>query len=118
MFTARTPNFSMVLRANIDPFGHEMDARRITLDTYISTGGTNLSVGRRQIFALASLFRWCLMRDVSPKELLKIKDGGLHGGSGSTFVAFNTLAMQLIESLEEAISGYFCRAFSGILKIS
>ncbi|KAF8215515.1 hypothetical protein K438DRAFT_1748453 [Mycena galopus ATCC 62051] len=54
----------------------------------------------------------------SPKELLKIKDGKLHGGSGSIFVAFNTLAMQLIESLEEAISGYFCRAFSGIFKIS
>jgi ABC-type multidrug transport system fused ATPase/permease subunit len=31
----------------------EMDEGRITLDTAISTGGTNLSVGQRQIFALA-----------------------------------------------------------------
>ncbi|KAJ7704723.1 hypothetical protein B0H14DRAFT_3903574 [Mycena olivaceomarginata] len=61
------------LRANLDPFGQyddvelnyalraaglfalqeEMDEGRITLDTAISTGGTNLSVGQRQIFALA-----------------------------------------------------------------
>ncbi|KAF8139182.1 P-loop containing nucleoside triphosphate hydrolase protein [Mycena galopus ATCC 62051] len=61
------------LRANLDPFGqyddvelnyalraaglfalqNEMDEGRITLDSAISTGGTNLSVGQRQIFALA-----------------------------------------------------------------
>ncbi|KAF8172921.1 P-loop containing nucleoside triphosphate hydrolase protein [Mycena galopus ATCC 62051] len=50
------------LRANIDPFGQdddaelnhsEMDDGRITLDTSVSTGGTNLSIGQRQIFALA-----------------------------------------------------------------
>ncbi|KAJ7367252.1 P-loop containing nucleoside triphosphate hydrolase protein [Mycena albidolilacea] len=61
------------LRANLDPFGQyddielnyalraaglfalqsEMDEGRITLDSTISTGGTNLSVGQRQIFALA-----------------------------------------------------------------
>jgi ABC-type multidrug transport system fused ATPase/permease subunit len=61
------------LRANLDPFGQyddielnyalraaglfalqdEMDEGRITLDSTISTGGANLSVGQRQIFALA-----------------------------------------------------------------
>ncbi|KAJ6508401.1 P-loop containing nucleoside triphosphate hydrolase protein [Mycena sanguinolenta] len=61
------------LRANLDPFGQyddaelnyalraaglfalqsEMDEGRITLDSAISTGGSNLSVGQRQIFALA-----------------------------------------------------------------
>ncbi|KAJ7697209.1 P-loop containing nucleoside triphosphate hydrolase protein [Mycena rosella] len=61
------------LRANLDPFGQyedtelnyalraaglfalqsEMDEGRITLDSSISTGGSNLSVGQRQIFALA-----------------------------------------------------------------
>ncbi|KAJ7130893.1 hypothetical protein C8R46DRAFT_659815 [Mycena filopes] len=61
------------LRANLDPFGqyddaelnfalraaglfalqNEMDEGRITLDSTISSGGANLSVGQRQIFALA-----------------------------------------------------------------
>ncbi|KAF7348320.1 Multidrug resistance-associated ABC transporter protein [Mycena sanguinolenta] len=61
------------LRANLDPFGQyddaelnyalraaglfalqsEMDEGRITLDSAISSGGSNLSVGQRQIFALA-----------------------------------------------------------------
>ncbi|KAJ7354076.1 P-loop containing nucleoside triphosphate hydrolase protein [Mycena albidolilacea] len=61
------------LRANLDPFGQyddvelnyalraaglfvlqdEIDEDRITLDSTISTGGANLSVGQRQIFALA-----------------------------------------------------------------
>ncbi|KAJ6610803.1 hypothetical protein B0H10DRAFT_2059064 [Mycena sp. CBHHK59/15] len=61
------------LRANLDPFGQyddaelnyalraaglfslqsEMDEGRITLDSIISIGGSNLSVGQRQIFALA-----------------------------------------------------------------
>ncbi|KAJ6508402.1 hypothetical protein C8R45DRAFT_967292 [Mycena sanguinolenta] len=61
------------LRANLDPFGQyddaelnyalraaglfalqsEMDEGRITLDSAISMGGSNLSVGQRQIFALA-----------------------------------------------------------------
>ncbi|KAF7364891.1 Multidrug resistance-associated ABC transporter protein [Mycena venus] len=61
------------LRANLDPFGqyddvelnsalraaglfalqNETDEGRITLDSAISTGGTNLSVGQRQILALA-----------------------------------------------------------------
>ncbi|KAJ6479091.1 hypothetical protein C8R45DRAFT_933872 [Mycena sanguinolenta] len=61
------------LRANLDPFGqcndaelnyalraaglfalqNEMDEGRITLDSAISDGGSNLSVGQRQIFALA-----------------------------------------------------------------
>ncbi|KAJ6450219.1 P-loop containing nucleoside triphosphate hydrolase protein, partial [Mycena vulgaris] len=62
------------LRPNLDPFGQYDDAelnyalraaglfslqsemdegRRITLDSSISTGGSNLSVGQRQIFALA-----------------------------------------------------------------
>ncbi|KAJ7283175.1 P-loop containing nucleoside triphosphate hydrolase protein [Mycena rebaudengoi] len=61
------------LRANLDPFGQyddvelnsalraaglfalqsEMDEGRITLDSAISAGGSNLSVGQRQIFALA-----------------------------------------------------------------
>ncbi|KAF8214920.1 P-loop containing nucleoside triphosphate hydrolase protein [Mycena galopus ATCC 62051] len=61
------------LRENLDPFGqyddeelnyalraagffalqNEMDEGRITLDSAVSTGGTNLSVGQRQIFALA-----------------------------------------------------------------
>jgi ABC-type multidrug transport system fused ATPase/permease subunit len=61
------------LRANLDPFGQyddaqlnyalraaglfalqdEMSAGRITLDSSISSGGSNLSVGQRQIFALA-----------------------------------------------------------------
>ncbi|KAJ7264445.1 P-loop containing nucleoside triphosphate hydrolase protein [Mycena haematopus] len=61
------------LRANLDPFGQyddaelnyalraaglfalqsEMDEGRITLDSAISSGGANLSVGQRQIFALA-----------------------------------------------------------------
>ncbi|KAJ7667031.1 hypothetical protein B0H17DRAFT_1210523 [Mycena rosella] len=61
------------LRANLDPFGQyedaelnyalraaglfalqsEMDEGKITLDSSISTGGSNLSVGQRQIFALA-----------------------------------------------------------------
>ncbi|KAJ7747993.1 hypothetical protein B0H14DRAFT_3096981 [Mycena olivaceomarginata] len=40
------------LRANLDPFS-QYDDGRITLDSTISTGGTNLSVGQRQIFALA-----------------------------------------------------------------
>ncbi|KAJ7486164.1 hypothetical protein B0H11DRAFT_2157316 [Mycena galericulata] len=64
---------SGTLRTNLDPFGQyddeelnsalrsaglfalqkEMDEGRITLDSAISTGGTNLSVGQRQIFALA-----------------------------------------------------------------
>jgi len=64
---------SGTLRANLDPFGQyddadlnsalrsaglfalqsEMDEGRITLDSAISSGGTNLSVGQRQIFALA-----------------------------------------------------------------
>ncbi|KAJ6587825.1 P-loop containing nucleoside triphosphate hydrolase protein [Mycena sp. CBHHK59/15] len=61
------------LRVNLDPFGQyddaelnyalraaglfalqsEMDEGRITLDSAISSGGGNLSVGQRQIFALA-----------------------------------------------------------------
>ncbi|KAJ6555073.1 hypothetical protein DFH09DRAFT_1318263 [Mycena vulgaris] len=61
------------LRANLDPFGQyddaelnyalraaglfalqsEMDEGRVTLDSSISTGGSNFSVGQRQIFALA-----------------------------------------------------------------
>ncbi|KAJ7283148.1 P-loop containing nucleoside triphosphate hydrolase protein [Mycena rebaudengoi] len=61
------------LRANLDPFGQyddaelnsalwaaglfalqsEMDEGRITLDSAISAGGNNLSIGQRQIFALA-----------------------------------------------------------------
>ncbi|KAF7314589.1 ATP-binding cassette transporter [Mycena kentingensis (nom. inval.)] len=61
------------LRSNLDPFGQyddaelnsslraaglfalqsEMDEGRITLDSAISAGGSNLSVGQRQIFALA-----------------------------------------------------------------
>ncbi|KAF7364887.1 Multidrug resistance-associated ABC transporter protein [Mycena venus] len=61
------------LRANLDPFGqyddvelnsalraaglfalqNETDEGRITLDSAISTGGTNLSAGQRQILALA-----------------------------------------------------------------
>ncbi|KAJ7690181.1 hypothetical protein B0H17DRAFT_1331449 [Mycena rosella] len=61
------------LRANLDPFGQYDEAElnyalraaglfalqsetaegRITLDSAISTGGSNLSVGQRQIFALA-----------------------------------------------------------------
>ena len=61
------------LRANLDPFGQyddaqlnyalraaglfalqdELSAGRITLDSSISSGGSNLSVGQRQIFALA-----------------------------------------------------------------
>ena len=61
------------LRANLDPFGqyddaelnyalraaglfalqNEVDEGRITLDSSISAGGSNLSVGQRQIFALA-----------------------------------------------------------------
>ncbi|KAJ7676645.1 P-loop containing nucleoside triphosphate hydrolase protein [Mycena polygramma] len=64
---------SGTLRANLDPFGQyddaelndalraaglfalqdEMDVGRITLDSAISTGGSNLSIGQRQIFALA-----------------------------------------------------------------
>ncbi|KAJ7657330.1 hypothetical protein DFH06DRAFT_1297973 [Mycena polygramma] len=64
---------SGTLRANLDPFGQyddaelndslraaglfalqdEMDEGRITLDSAISTGGSNLSIGQRQIFALA-----------------------------------------------------------------
>ncbi|KAJ7512528.1 P-loop containing nucleoside triphosphate hydrolase protein [Mycena galericulata] len=64
---------SGTLRTNLDPFGqyddaelnsalrsaglfalqNEMDEGRITLDSAISTGGANLSVGQRQIFALA-----------------------------------------------------------------
>ncbi|KAF8164524.1 hypothetical protein K438DRAFT_2025293 [Mycena galopus ATCC 62051] len=61
------------LRVNLDPFGqyddvelnyalraaglfalqNEMDGDRITLDSGISVGGSNLSIGQRQIFALA-----------------------------------------------------------------
>ncbi|KAF7340426.1 Multidrug resistance-associated ABC transporter protein [Mycena venus] len=61
------------LRVNLDPFGQyddaelnyalraaglfalqsEMDEGRITLDSAISLGGSNLSIGQRQIFALA-----------------------------------------------------------------
>ncbi|KAJ6483340.1 hypothetical protein C8R45DRAFT_1001139 [Mycena sanguinolenta] len=61
------------LRANLDPFGQyddgelnyalraaglfalqsDIDEGRITLDSAISSGGANLSVGQRQIFALA-----------------------------------------------------------------
>ncbi|KAJ7668054.1 multidrug resistance-associated ABC transporter [Mycena rosella] len=61
------------LRTNLDPFGQyddtelnyalraaglfalqsEMNEGRITLDSSIATGGSNLSVGQRQIFALA-----------------------------------------------------------------
>ncbi|KAJ7741259.1 P-loop containing nucleoside triphosphate hydrolase protein [Mycena metata] len=64
---------SGTLRANLDPFGQyddaelnfalraaglsalqsEMDEGRMTLDSNISSGGGNLSVGQRQIFALA-----------------------------------------------------------------
>ncbi|KAJ6479415.1 hypothetical protein C8R47DRAFT_1322641 [Mycena vitilis] len=66
---------SGTLRANLDPFGQYddaelndclraaglfalqdeilMDEGRITLDSAISTGGSNLSIGQRQIFALA-----------------------------------------------------------------
>ncbi|KAJ7236948.1 P-loop containing nucleoside triphosphate hydrolase protein [Mycena rebaudengoi] len=66
------------LRANLDPFGQyddvelnsalraaglfalqsEMVEGRITLDSAISAGGSNLSVGQRQIFALASHLRY------------------------------------------------------------
>ncbi|KAJ6502921.1 P-loop containing nucleoside triphosphate hydrolase protein [Mycena vitilis] len=64
---------SGTLRANLDPFGQYNDAElndalraaglfalqdgmdegRINLDSAISTGGSNLSIGQRQIFALA-----------------------------------------------------------------
>jgi ABC-type multidrug transport system fused ATPase/permease subunit len=61
------------LRANLDPFGQyddvelnsalraaglfalqsDMDEGRITLESAIASGGGNLSVGQKQIFALA-----------------------------------------------------------------
>jgi ABC-type multidrug transport system fused ATPase/permease subunit len=64
---------SGTLRRNLDPFGHhddatlntalrasglfslqsETDEKRLTLDSQISSGGSNLSVGQRQIIALA-----------------------------------------------------------------
>lgn len=64
---------SGTLRSNLDPFGEQDDAtlnnalrsaglfelqkdaeeNKITLDTDISSGGSNLSVGQRQILALA-----------------------------------------------------------------
>ena len=63
---------SGTLRQNLDPFGHddatlndalrsaglftlqeEGDDSRITLDSEIAGGGSNLSVGQRQIIALA-----------------------------------------------------------------
>ncbi|KAJ7214037.1 P-loop containing nucleoside triphosphate hydrolase protein [Mycena pura] len=64
---------SGTLRTNLDPFGqhddvelnhalraaglfalqNEMDEGKITLDSSVSSGGSNLSVGQRQIFALA-----------------------------------------------------------------
>jgi ABC-type multidrug transport system fused ATPase/permease subunit len=64
---------SGTLRANLDPFSqyddselnsalraaglftlqNEMNEGRLTLDSAISSGGSNLSVGQRQIFALA-----------------------------------------------------------------
>ncbi|KAF7299693.1 ATP-binding cassette transporter [Mycena chlorophos] len=64
---------SGTLRSNLDPFGQyddaelnaalrasglfslqsELDEGRITLDSVLAAGGTNLSVGQRQIFALA-----------------------------------------------------------------
>ncbi|KAF8193498.1 hypothetical protein K438DRAFT_1969402 [Mycena galopus ATCC 62051] len=107
------------LRVNLDPFGqyddvelnyalraaglfalqNETDGDRITLDSAISVGGSNLSIGQRQIFALARsicLHRMhCLILSKqrrllslvldagrivefdSPKELLKIRDGKL-----------------------------------------
>ncbi|KAJ7213835.1 hypothetical protein GGX14DRAFT_444201 [Mycena pura] len=117
---------SGTLRMNLDPFGqiddtelnnalraaglfalqNEMDEGKITLDSAVSSGGSNLSVGQRQIFALASSnsiiqnsLRQELRGDVSlitvahrlqtimdadkivefghPEELLKIEDGKL-----------------------------------------
>ncbi|KAK7038087.1 multidrug resistance-associated ABC transporter protein [Favolaschia claudopus] len=73
------------LRNNLDPFGQyddlelnyalraaglnalqdEMEEGRITLDTAISSGGGNLSVGQRQIFALARSVEY------SPPNLLQ-----------------------------------------------
>ena len=73
MFTHQPELMSGTLRQNLDPFSehddatlndalraaglfslHGPDARnRITLDTSLSSGGTNLSVGQRQILALA-----------------------------------------------------------------
>ncbi|KAH9922615.1 uncharacterized protein B0H18DRAFT_1120791 [Fomitopsis serialis] len=44
---------SGTLRQNLDPFQHDLIEGRITLDTPIASGGTNLSVGQRQILALA-----------------------------------------------------------------
>ncbi|KAJ7791217.1 hypothetical protein B0H14DRAFT_3094524 [Mycena olivaceomarginata] len=77
------------LRANLDPFGQyddvelnyalraaglfalqdEIDEDRITLDSTISTGGANLSVGQRQIFALARAITDSIIQNSLRQEL-------------------------------------------------
>lgn len=85
---------SGTLRQNLDPFSEHDDAvlnsalrsaglfnlqseddqSRITLDTEIAGGGANLSVGQRQILALA--------RAIVRRSQLLILDEGASSGSG------------------------------------
>ncbi|KAJ7643885.1 hypothetical protein FB45DRAFT_896346 [Roridomyces roridus] len=85
---------SGTLRANLDPFSQyddadlndalrsaglfalqsEMDEGRITLDSPISSGGSNLSVGQRQIFALARMHLTVLHRAIVRKSKILILD--------------------------------------------
>ena len=102
------------LRHNLDPFGqyddatlnaalhaaglfalqNDMDGDRIVLDTQVSSGGGNLSVGQRQILALARAI-------VRGSKLLILDEGTLSGclqKRVDTFLPLLQLLLQLVSS--------------------
>ncbi|KAJ7059261.1 P-loop containing nucleoside triphosphate hydrolase protein [Mycena amicta] len=118
---------SGTLRSNLDPFGQHDDAElnsalraaglftlqgeldeagRITLDSAISAGGSNLSVGQRQIFALARAIvrkSKILILDEG-KSLLSIRNLWLSSFAATSAIDYKTDAI-IQNSLRQELQG-------------